>query len=323
MRMVNDGSASEKNSPSLNKVLETSPSLQNLLWDVVISTRFAPLLLIGDIRKAFLQIRIRPEDRDLLRFHWVKDLETFEIEVLRFCRALFGLVQSPFLQGAVLEVHFDWIQETYPELHEIVAVIRRSLYVDDLIVGATDVDFLKTMKEKSVFIFKEASFDLHKWHSNVRELEGLGSSDVRETKLLGLLWDKESDLLAISFPDKPSDDYTKRKVLSFLAAIYDLFGMISPVTLKGKLIYRDVCDAKLPWDETITGVLTKRWRTFLNKLPTEAVSFLRSIVTTPETIDYVEFHVFSDASVMGVAAVLYAIVYQHSRMSQGLVASKS
>ena len=91
--------------------------------------------------------------------------------------------------------------------------------------------------------------------------------------------------------------------------------MVSPVTLKGKLIYRDVCDAKFPWDEVITGVLVKRWLAFVNKLPTEAVSFPRSIVTIPGEIDYVEFHVFSDASVMGVAAVLYAIVYQHSRVS--------
>ena len=84
MRMVNDGSASEKNSPSLNKVLETSPSLQNLLWDVVISTRFAPLLLIGDIRKAFLLIRIRAEDRDLLRFHFHPELSEI-VEVI--CRS--------------------------------------------------------------------------------------------------------------------------------------------------------------------------------------------------------------------------------------------
>ena len=159
MRMVNDGSASEKNSPSLNEVLETGPSLQNLLWDVVISTRFAPLLLIGDIRKAFLQIRIRPEDRDLLRFHWVKDLETFEIEVLRFCRALFGLVQSPFLQGAVLEVHFDWIQETYPELHEIVAVIRRSLYgVIQILPPPLHRKIWKTLDENDDWASKYSQF---------------------------------------------------------------------------------------------------------------------------------------------------------------------
>ena len=74
-------------------------------------------------KKAFLQVRIRDDDRDLLRFHWIKDLETREVEILRFCRALFGLVQSPFLLGAVLEVHFEWVKTKFPELTEVVKLI--------------------------------------------------------------------------------------------------------------------------------------------------------------------------------------------------------
>ena len=38
-------------------------------------------------------------DRDALRFHWFKDLQTKTIEVLRFTRTLFGLAASPFLLG--------------------------------------------------------------------------------------------------------------------------------------------------------------------------------------------------------------------------------
>ena len=38
--------------------------------------RFQPVGLAGDLKQAFLQVRIREEDRDVMRFHWLKDLET-------------------------------------------------------------------------------------------------------------------------------------------------------------------------------------------------------------------------------------------------------
>ena len=44
---------------SLNDCLETGPALQNLLWSVLIRTRFKPVTLCGDLQKAFLQRRIQ------------------------------------------------------------------------------------------------------------------------------------------------------------------------------------------------------------------------------------------------------------------------
>ena len=61
--------------------------------------RLKPIALAGDLKQAFLQVRIRMEDRDALRFHWLKNKATSEVEVLRFTRALFGLAQSPSLLG--------------------------------------------------------------------------------------------------------------------------------------------------------------------------------------------------------------------------------
>ena len=97
LRIVFDASAKpSEDSPSLNECLETGPPLQNLLWNVLERNRLKPVALTADIKKAFLQVRIRTEDRDALRFHWIKDKDPSTIEVLRFTRALFGLVQSPF-----------------------------------------------------------------------------------------------------------------------------------------------------------------------------------------------------------------------------------
>ena len=86
----------------MNDCLETGPALQNSLWSVLIRTRFKPIALHGDLQKAFLQIRIKADDRDALRFYWIKGRNPNQIEILRITGLVFGLVQSPFILGGTL-----------------------------------------------------------------------------------------------------------------------------------------------------------------------------------------------------------------------------
>ena len=51
--------------------------------------RLKPVALADDLKQAFLQIRIRLEGRDALGFHWIKDRDASNVEVLRPTCALF------------------------------------------------------------------------------------------------------------------------------------------------------------------------------------------------------------------------------------------
>ena len=104
------------------------------------------MAVAGDLRQAFLQVRIREEDRDATRFHWLRDLESKEVETLRFTRALFGMSTSPFLLGGVIEQHLNNLQHKYPDTVE---EIRGSLYVDDLISGDKTIAPAQHLKEMS------------------------------------------------------------------------------------------------------------------------------------------------------------------------------
>lgn len=132
MRIVFDASAkAEQTSPLLNDCLETGPPLQNLLWSVLVRNRFKPVALCGDLKQAFLQVRIQEADRDALRFHWIQYKDPSQIEVLRFTRAFFGLIQSPFLLGGTLKQHLDSLKAKYPEEVE---EIMKSLSLVELIL---------------------------------------------------------------------------------------------------------------------------------------------------------------------------------------------
>ena len=69
LRVVFDASAKCKGSLSINDVLDPGPSLLPLLNDVLLRFRTGKVTFIRDIEKAFLNISIAPEHRDLLRFY--------------------------------------------------------------------------------------------------------------------------------------------------------------------------------------------------------------------------------------------------------------
>ena len=333
LRVVFDASAREDNrSPSLNDCLETGPSLQNLLWNVVVRNRMKPIALAGDIKKAFLQVRIRGEDRDALRFHWIKDIQTEEVETLRFSRVMFGLTQSPFLLGGTIEQHLAGYGN---QARELIEEIKRSLYVDDLISGGYNSDEVRNFKTKATEIFTEAGFELHKWHSNDKELESEDADEAdseqsyakqqlgvrpEETKLLGLHWNKTSDTIAVSFPAKLGD-MTKRGVLQTIASIYDPLGIVSPITLQGKLLFRELCDRGLTWDQQLPEDLRSRWKQFCGNLPTK-MEMNRSLCLYREEIHSIELHAFGEPSEKGISAVVYAVA-QPSGYSVGIIAARS
>ena len=65
------------------------------------------IALVGDIEKAFLMVHIAEDNKDVLRFLWMNDIDKAkpEVVVLRFTRVVFGVSSSPFLLNATLKHH--------------------------------------------------------------------------------------------------------------------------------------------------------------------------------------------------------------------------
>ncbi|KAK3742407.1 hypothetical protein QZH41_020716, partial [Actinostola sp. cb2023] len=337
LRIVYDASArAYDNAPSLNDCLHAGPPLQNQLWSVLVRARFHSVLITGDMRQAFLQVRVRESDRDALRFHWIADLNTHRVETFRFTRALFGLVSSPFLLGGVVQQHLEASRRDHSE---IVNEIQRSLYVDDLITGGSTVEEAKLIKDTATEIFDKAGFTLHKWHSNATELdpnnEQQGACETPETyakqqlgvaqrvkgTLLGMEWNIENDTIAVKVPSERAQP-TKRGLLARLSRIFDPLGFVSPTTLCGKLLYREACELKAAWDAPFPDELTRKLSKWEKMLP-ERVTIPRQLATQRNHITNIDLHCFGDASGQGVAAAVYAVVSQPTGVNVGLVAAKA
>ena len=133
-------------------------------------------------------------------------------------------------------------------------------------------------------------------------------------------WDKENDTIAASLPLEKAEP-RKRGILSKVAKIYDPLGLASPISLGGKLLYRDVCDAKRNWDDKLPNELMQNWVQWEERLP-EQLTVPRSLAVHQEEVQSIELHAFGDASGKGVAAVVYAVVVQELGVNQGLVAAQ-
>ena len=78
------------------------------------------MAVTGDLKKAFIHVRVGPEERDALIFHCLKNLDTREVDTFRFTRVLFGLAPSPFLLAGVIEHHLDdWSEKCPDTVNEI------------------------------------------------------------------------------------------------------------------------------------------------------------------------------------------------------------
>ena len=132
LRVVFDTSSKEyKYSKSLNDCLHVGPPLQPMVYDIFIRFQMYPVALLGDIEKAFLQIRVSPEDRDVMQFIWVKNVkqEPPVLQTRQFTKVIFGSGKSPFLLGATIREHLENYKTEDPEF---TSTVLSSLFVDNL-----------------------------------------------------------------------------------------------------------------------------------------------------------------------------------------------
>jgi hypothetical protein len=169
----------------------------------------------------------------------------------------------------VIEHHLKCWESRKPD---VVVELKKSLFVDDLMGGKTTVEQAQTTKDDAIEIFNDATFTLHKWRSNRRELEEmtsdneektfakqqLGTPSGGEANILGLAWSKDKDELKVVVP-LGEVTTTKRGILSKLARIYYPIGLLSPRTLQGKIIYREVCEKKISWDAPLSAEQKNDW----------------------------------------------------------------
>ncbi|XP_049870313.1 uncharacterized protein LOC126369792 [Pectinophora gossypiella] len=321
LRIVYDASAKIKNYSSLNECLHKGPLLLEELTGLLIRFREHKIGIVADVEKAFLQIGLQQNDRDVTRFLWLKDLSkeatSNNLLHLRFCRVPFGVISSPFLLNATLRFHLIKSDST------INKQIAEDIYVDNVVSGSCTTEQALTLYKTVKDTFKDLSMNLCQWNSNSKEFVDQIPIDDRDhnevIKILGIEWNTSTDELRLK-PNYGSatNINTKRGVLKVTAAIYDPCGFIAPIILPAKLLLQELWKQKLHWDETLPEKISKKWKTIQTTFNCiNDIHIPRPLIDTvanknDDKMVY-ELHCFADASMQAYAAVVYLRVYSNSK----------
>ena len=209
----------------------------------------------------------------MLRFLWVDDIEEIDFEHMennkivefRTCRVLFGLKPSRHLLSAVLRKHFLLLLFVKIQCRKDFQLSACRWYIDLCTIWREGIKFYNSIKT----CLSAASFNLKKFSSSSQPLEGMVYSKYPEDELFskigmqnlfGVCRDKESN--QIMYEDLKlmcTGSPTRRNLFQYFAKLFDPLGLVCPVTVEIKLLFQDVCKAKLKWHDSLSPDFQKRW----------------------------------------------------------------
>lgn len=308
LRIVFNCSAKRSGQPSLNDCLMKGPTLTEKLGDVLLRFRTNKYAFSADISKAFLRVGLQECDRDYTRFLWHEDPRNLSLPPVtyRFKSVLFGATCSPFLLQATIDHHLKNSENIYKTL------ISQNLYVDNF-QGTVDCQQrLFDIYENANMELAKANLPLRVWVSNNGALNSRIEEDFKDykvppsTSVLGLQWDVQDDVLSIkSLANVDHSSLSKRKLLSLISSLFDPLGLLSPVTIRGKLLVKEAWQMKLGWDEPLPPSFTEEWiKLKADFLKANTIRFTRNIGQDNKKCT---LHVFSDASSKAYGAVAYLV----------------
>ena len=315
LRIVFD-CAARSNGTSLNDSLLKGPDFMNSLMGVLLRFRKGRIAVVADIKKMFYQVRCTPEDCDALRFLWYPDGNTNLRAVPHRMKVhLFGAKSSPSCASfALLQTTKQFGHQYSPT---IAAVVRNNFYVDDCLVSVdedqTGVCLVKELSEMLAL----GGFHLTKWVSTSEHItnsidakERSGSvdkfdlGDQTDERVLGMNWSVSGDWFGyqVTIPEKPA---TRRGLLSISSSVFDPLGLVSPVILEARLIFRNVCQQGTNWDDPIPLQDAGRWKKWKEDLiELNNVKIFRCLRPDRKLIG-IQLHVFADASSYARGSVCY------------------
>ncbi|XP_053690825.1 uncharacterized protein LOC128739367 [Sabethes cyaneus] len=329
---------------SLNSMLLKGPDQLTSLPAVLSRFRQYRVGVSADIKEMFHQISIREQDRHSQRFLWRNNpketLETFLMDVVTF-----GSSSSPASAQFVKNKNAEEFATQFPRAVE---AIVRNHYVDDFLDSFEDDKQAARVSNETRFIHHQGGFQLRNWLSNSADvLREMKEEDPQDSKslclkptegsdrVLGMLWLTVNDEL--QFAMKMKDEIqqvidsagrpTKRQLLKCLMGIFDPLGLLSVFLVHGKILLQDVWRAGLQWDEKVPDDIFDRWTRWTGLFP--KVRDLRIprcyfAGANAQLYEFLELHVFVDASEVAFSAVAYFRVVKPSGEAEcSLVAART
>ena len=325
VRPVFDASARGVNGVSLNDCMEVGQNLTPDLIQVLLRYRRWKYSLCGDIQRAFLQIELKPSDRDVQRFLW--DVNG-QVRHMRLNRMAFGNASSPFLLNATIKHHLDKFGKS-----RTVQELQDNLYVDDWLTGADTEQELTQMMLEAQGIMNKGSFPLAKWITNSSEAKGeikalsdKPTEGQNSQKVLGVHWNNIDDCFQFSACHEVNGLlFTKRRLLGLVAQQFDPLGLLTPFTITLKTLFQETWRDKHEWDTVLPNEIQMKIENWIQDLKIISTWKVPRRMTDQSWSDLqnIELIAFADASPRAYGCCVYLRTQSRNKTSVNLIMSKA
>ena len=321
IRVVFDCGASYQGT-TLNEQLLQGPDMTSSLVDVLTRFRQEQVAVMADVESMFHQVKVPPEDADLLRFLWWPDGDVSqELQEYRMEVHLFGATSSPSCASYALRRCAEDNKNSFDAA--VVDTVLHNFYVDDCLRSVASEQEADKLHQDLKAICQTGGFKLTKWMTNNRDVLSNIPQEDRATEVkdldldqdslaieraLGVQWCIRSDQFKfhVNIQQKP---LTRRGILSMMSSVYDPLGMLSPVILPARNVLQELCRLRTGWDDAVPNHLAQQWSTWMEELHQLSDFGVDRCFKPPEFGETVEarLHHFSDASETGYGTVTYLV----------------
>ena len=257
---ITDPPYQQKINNSLNECIYKGRTIIRFTRSVFkISYKPCNLHLRYGIVKAFLQIPINVEDRDCIRFLWIKELhkpiDDSNLRMFQFYRVAFGIIAGPFLLAATLQ----HLLKKYSE-NEYANQSARGIYVDIINSGVNDTESAITFYNDAAKIFNNCSMNLNlrQWNTNDPEFRKYIPKHHADNDpvigVLGIHWNTNNKLLLKPFTSQNQDQPTTvRNILkAFGEDLRPIWLVLSSNNhVRSKILIQELKEEKYNWDDNL------------------------------------------------------------------------
>ena len=298
---------SEKSKPSLNEAAYVGVNLMQDMAALVMLFRTNKYILLGDLKKAFLQIKLKLE-RDRNRFCFFLRVGD-KLKCFRYTTIIFGFCSSPFILNYVLKYIARQGQQD-----DCAEMIRNKFFVDNLATSSNDIQALTKLYKDCSERMEQVHFDLRSCNSNHENLRNIMKKDGKYIthdceydKVLGYKYSSSKDTIKLAPIKIDAGANTHRAFLSNFAGIFDLLYFTAPVAVRGKTLLSSLWNLRKTsgtWDKILPGEFQKTWTKLAPDL--EGLSDLEFPRYSMSQGKPTDFFIFTDASQLAYGYVLYA-----------------
>ena len=213
IRPVFNCSLKTNKAPSLNEAAYAGINLMGDIVKLSLYFRSNDLVMLSDIKQAFLQIMLaQEEDKNKFCFFM---REGDKLVAYRYKTIILGFNASPFILNYVIKHHANQLAN-----EEFTRMLKSNFYVDILIVTGNSPRFLEWVYLESVKRMSQGGFCLRSWNSNNPEFQNLMSKNDELVshgnnyeKVLGLKYSLENESIQLADSSLDPSVDTKRGIL--------------------------------------------------------------------------------------------------------------